>query len=97
MAELVGAPELLGFLRSLGISTLSQDADHYGLALTLGVGEISLYELLRAYTVFSDRGNFCDFSVSPDAKGRCEKRAGSDAAEKIEGVLTNRAFKLREF
>jgi penicillin-binding protein 1C len=35
MAELVGVPELLGFLRSLGISTLSKDADHYGLALTL--------------------------------------------------------------
>jgi membrane carboxypeptidase/penicillin-binding protein PbpC len=29
------------------------------------VGEISLYELLRAYTVFSDNGNWCDFVAVP--------------------------------
>lgn len=35
MAEKVGVGALLEFLRSLGISTLTQDAEHYGLALTL--------------------------------------------------------------
>lgn len=97
MAEKVGAGELLRFLRSLGISTLTENADHYGLALTLGVGEIPLYELLRAYTVFSDAGQFCDFVTVLDEKADCRKVADPGAALKIENILTNRAFKLREF
>ncbi len=97
MAELVGISELLGFLRSLGISTLTKESDHYGLALTLGVGEIPLYELLRAYTVFSDRGKFCDFSPFPETEVSCVERADAKSVEKIEAVLTNRAFKLHEF
>jgi penicillin-binding protein 1C len=97
MAEKVGASELLRFMRTLGISTLTEDADHYGLALTLGVGEIPLYELLRAYTVFSDAGNFCDFVTVPGVKSNCRKAADPSSALKIEGILTNRAFKLREF
>lgn len=97
MAQKVGVAKLLTFLRSLGITTLTENADHYGLALTLGVGEIPLYELLRAYTVFSDAGNFCDFTVIPGEIPRCHKAADPAAALKIEGILTNRAFKLREF
>lgn len=97
MAEKVGVGELLRFLRSLGITTLTEDADHYGLALTLGVGEIPLYELLRAYTVFSDAGKLCGFVTVPDEKADCRKAAEPSAALKIESILTNRAFKLREF
>lgn len=35
MAEKVGVQNLLDFLRSLGISSLKESADYYGLALTL--------------------------------------------------------------
>lgn len=97
MAEKVGVSELLRFLRSLGVSTLDKDAEHYGLALTLGVGEIPLYELLRAYTVFSDAGTWCDFVTAPGEKPACRKAADADSALQIERILTNRAFKLREF
>ncbi len=97
MAEKVGVGELLKFMRSIGISTLAEDADHYGLALTLGVGEIPLYELLRAYTVFSDAGNFCDFVIVPGERASCHKAAKPEAALNVEKILTNRSFKLREF
>lgn len=54
IAHEVGVETLLKFIQSLGVTSLKENADHYGLALTLGVGEISLWELLRAYTIFSD-------------------------------------------
>ncbi|MFZ3233184.1 MAG: hypothetical protein WA194_06810 [Patescibacteria group bacterium] len=97
MAEKVGVGELLKFMRSLGVTTLTEDSDHYGLALTLGVGEIPLYELLRAYTVFSDAGTFCDFVIVPGDRAPCHKAAKPEAALNVEKILTNRSFKLREF
>lgn len=63
LAEQVGVPVLLSFLRELGITSLGQDADHYGLGLTLGNGEVSLFELLQAYTVFTNNGNYCPFQT----------------------------------
>lgn len=47
IAQEVGVEKLLDFVRLLGVTSLTDSADHYGLALTLGVGEINLWELLR--------------------------------------------------
>ncbi len=49
VAEKLGAPELLTVLHSAGFDSLTLDADHYGLGLVLGDGEVSLEELARAY------------------------------------------------
>lgn len=54
--EKVGVESLLKFLRSIGITTLHDTADHYGLALTLGSGEVTLLELANAYGIFPRGG-----------------------------------------
>lgn len=54
--ERIGVGKLLQFLRDAGISTLSEPAEHYGLALTLGDSEVKLLELARAYGVFARGG-----------------------------------------
>ncbi len=54
--ERVGVPTLLTFLRRIGLSTLPRSPDHYGLALTLGGGEVKLLELARAYAMFARGG-----------------------------------------
>jgi penicillin-binding protein 1C len=57
MLRQVGIENVLTVARRLGIvSTLSEDATHYGLSLTLGGGEVTLLELTRAYTVFANDG-----------------------------------------
>ncbi|OIO53291.1 penicillin-binding protein 1C [Candidatus Peregrinibacteria bacterium CG1_02_54_53] len=56
VAERVGIDVLLGFLRSAGLSTLTQTPDHYGLALTLGDAEVRLLELAQAYGIFARGG-----------------------------------------
>ncbi|MBP9773538.1 MAG: penicillin-binding protein 1C [Candidatus Peribacteraceae bacterium] len=54
--EKIGVESLLQFLRKTGLTTLTQTAEHYGLALTLGDGEVKLLELTRAYGIFARKG-----------------------------------------
>ncbi len=54
--EKVGVGPLLQFLRSAGISTLTQPPEHYGLALTLGDAEVTLLELTRDFGMFARGG-----------------------------------------
>ncbi len=51
----IGLPTLLGLAGRMGLTTLS-DADRYGLALTLGGGEVRLLDLTAAYGVFANGG-----------------------------------------
>ncbi|MDJ1185798.1 penicillin-binding protein 1C [Roseofilum casamattae] len=47
--EKVGVPIFLDYLRELGFVHLTYPPEHYGLGLTLGSGEVSLWELTAAY------------------------------------------------
>ena len=49
MLEQYGAERFLLLLRSMGFSTMTRSADHYGLSLILGGAEISLENLAGAY------------------------------------------------
>ena len=51
-----GPPELHRLLRQLGLSTLNQPPDYYGLGLTLGNGEVRLLELANAYGTLARGG-----------------------------------------
>ncbi|MCG8697040.1 MAG: penicillin-binding protein 1C [Bacteroidales bacterium] len=55
----VGIDTLLQRLKLAGISTLNEDADFYGLGLTLGNGEVTLLELAQAYSAFARKGKSC--------------------------------------
>ncbi|MCG8352187.1 MAG: penicillin-binding protein 1C [Chloroflexales bacterium] len=52
----IGLPALLEMAQRLGISSFNRDSGRYGLALTLGGGEVSLLELTAAYAVFANGG-----------------------------------------
>jgi 1A family penicillin-binding protein len=52
----IGVPALLAMAERLGISTLQQHSGSYGLALTLGGGEVTLLELSSAYAAFANGG-----------------------------------------
>jgi penicillin-binding protein 1C len=47
--EKVGVPTFLKRLQQLGFTHLTESPDYYGLGLALGSGEVSLWELARAY------------------------------------------------
>jgi len=52
----VGVPAMLDLLHAAGITTLRQPADHYGLSLVLGGGEVTLLDLTAAYAIFATGG-----------------------------------------
>jgi penicillin-binding protein 1C len=52
----VGVDTFLERLHALGFAHLAQSPDYYGLGLTLGGGEVSLYELARAYATLARSG-----------------------------------------
>jgi len=58
----IGLEAMLAQAHAMGIGSL-KDASHYGLALTLGGGEVRLLELTAAYGAFANGG----YRVSPHA------------------------------
>ncbi len=71
--ERVGVDAFLARLHDLGFTRLTKPAAYYGLGLTLGGGEVCLYELTRAYATLARGGaptalvTTLDGSVPPDA------------------------------
>ena len=55
--EKVGVQTFLNRLRDLGFAHLTQPAEYYGLGLTLGSGEVSLWELAKAYVSMARFGS----------------------------------------
>ena len=55
-AESYGAPALLAVLRAAGFKSLDRSAEHYGLGLALGNGEVTLLELADAYAALARGG-----------------------------------------
>ena len=56
--QFVGVGSFLHRLHRLGFASLQQHPQHYGEGLALGNGEVTLLELVRAYSVLAARGNF---------------------------------------
>lgn len=59
LANAVGVDRLLERLQAAGFHSLDKSYEHYGLALTLGSGEVTLLELAQAYALFARRGYSC--------------------------------------
>jgi len=64
-----GIAAFLDYLKQCGFSTLTRNADEYGLPLILGGGEITLYEATRAYSRLMKKacGEQCNFPASSGA------------------------------
>ena len=58
VVERVGVEALLKRLQDAGFTSLNKQASYYGLALTLGDGEVTLLELARGYSALSRGGVF---------------------------------------
>ncbi|QKQ75233.1 penicillin-binding protein 1C [Nostoc sp. TCL240-02] len=77
--EKVGVETFLERLHQLGFENLNQTPEHYGLGLTLGSGEVSLWELARAYVTMARLGEsipiVSKFSDSPIQNPSCAESA----------------------
>jgi 1A family penicillin-binding protein len=56
--QYAGVQDTLTLAHDLGINSLSDNPDQYGLSLVLGGGEVTLLEMTGAYAAFANQGQF---------------------------------------
>lgn len=66
LANLGGAETLLARLQELGLSTLTESAEHYGLGLTIGNAPVRLIELANAYACLARLGEWKEWRLVND-------------------------------
>jgi penicillin-binding protein 1C len=66
LADLGGAAPLLQRLRDLGLGTLTEAPEHYGLGLTIGNAPVRLLELANAYACLARLGVWLPWRLTTD-------------------------------
>ena len=96
----LGVDALLNVLRRAGLSTLNEDASHYGLGLSLGDGDVNLIDLVNAYRGLAQGGIYTPWRVTraPSRPPRAPRRFASEASSQaILQVLSNQALRAPSF
>ncbi len=68
MLEMVGIDSTIRTAHAMGINSLDEDISHYGLSLTLGGGETTLYDTTYAYSVLATLGQMNGTPVPADER-----------------------------
>jgi len=87
--ERVGVQQFLDRLHELGFTGLDRPAAYYGLGLTLGGGEVTLYELARAYVTAARGGTPVELLGSLDARPVPEAQPADPAWELVTDMLAD--------
>lgn len=96
--EKVGIENLLHFLQNTGIKTLNQPPEHYGIALTLGAGEVKLLELAQAYGMLARGGKTMPVKILADEKTeKSRELIDEKIAWLISDILDDDLARLPEF
>ena len=64
--EMAGVGNVVRTAHQMGITTLDQGPDYYGLALTLGGGEVKPIDMAYAFSVFANNGNMAGAPIPED-------------------------------
>lgn len=96
LSERLGSGALLERLHALGFKSLDQPAQHYGLALALGSGEVSPLEVAGAYATLARLGERVDLRFTLDTPPTPPQRVlpAGEAAAVIE-ALSDPAARVR--
>jgi len=98
--QFVGVADFLDCLHALEIRSLQQHPDYYGDGLALGNGEISLLELVRAYTVVARQGVYrpLKYLMAGEPRQKESRRVFSaETAALIGSILSDPAARRLEF
>lgn len=88
----VGMENYLERLDMLGFESLAGKRDSMGLSLALGAGEVTLYEMVRGFSVFTNDGQLIEDTsfLKTDEKARLNKVYSSDTARIICSILSDK-------
>ena len=95
----LGVSRFLDTLHNLEIQSLDRNTVHYGEGLALGNGEVTLFELVRAYSVLARSGVYREprFLI-PETRNMTEKRIFSkETCSIISHILSDPSARALEF
>jgi len=97
--EKVGVETFLARLHDLGFAHLTQPAEYYGLGLTLGSGEVSLWELAKAYVTIARFGEAIPLvsMFTPDSLDAIHRVTTTTTWELIVDMLSDRYARAAAF
>jgi len=99
LADQLGVPAVLHTLRDAGFASLTRSAEHYGLGLALGGGDVSLIELANAYRALRNGGVWHPIRVDANAPATDSsvRVVSRGAATLVLDVLSDPAARLPGF
>jgi 1A family penicillin-binding protein len=96
MTKLAGVEKVIETAKILGISSIRNDADSYGLSIGLGSAEVSPFEMTRAYSVYPNGGQKVNFTGIERVVGNTgdeiyrSKRLGTEVIDpRVAFIMTN--------
>lgn len=99
--QFAGVEDFLSRLHGLGMQSLQQPPDFYGDGLVLGNGEITLFELVQAYSALANHGIYSPLKVLPDVVSRPVEYPvrvfSPEAASLIGNILSDSGARSLEF
>ncbi len=93
----LGPSALLDRLHDLGFSHLDHPASYYGLGLTLGSGEVSLWELVQAYAAMARGGTFVPLRLVDGASGDARRIGGAPYWSLVTDMLADPYARAKSF
>lgn len=97
-ADRLGPAQVLRQLRRAGFESLDDDAIHYGPAIALGDGEVTLIELVRAYAAIAEGGVLRDVRLSTHAaRGPSRRIMSEHAASTLTAILSDPRARVPAF
>ncbi len=97
--EQVRVEKFLERLHQLGFSHLAHPPEYYGLGLALGSGEVSLWELARAYVAIARQGEFGDLVTEFKNQDPINQKVGSSdrSWNLVTDILSDRYARAKAF
>lgn len=93
----VGVQTLLDRLHDLGFVHLTKPASYYGLGLTLGGGEVSLWELVGAYATMAREGSALPLHVAEGASASTQSIGDPSDWQLVTDMLADRNARAHSF
>lgn len=95
--SLLGVDAFFGKLKCLGINTLEDSGDFYGLSLALGSADVTLFDLVEAYMALANRGMRKKLSPLPVANVEGVRVFSEEAAFLVSDILSDREARSATF
>ena len=94
-----GVDNFLLRLRDLGFSSLTRHPDYYGEGLALGNGEVTLFEIVQAYSTLARGGLFFPLRIFEENEARTKGRRAfsKEISSLIADILSDPQARLLEF